>query len=334
MVCKKCGSEIKEGDIFCTNCGTSIDDKVAKQQNNKIIIKYILIIAIMLIVIFGTVALIKFNKERSDNKELSNNSVNTIEESKQTEIKYITNDSDVSPTGKEFIGTFSDNLKNIYESTMNKEKIVTYDTSINNMKQYSIEAWIDNLLTGKKDKAIEEVYYYNSLNSKLIGYKFRTTQISQLIKSLLSSKNMSIDEFEQLKTDSTINVFQNLHNDKGEQRKKEATEYIDYWKKKIEENGVEEENVVLSGETYRYQIIGDVLKIVKLFNDNGLELLYLPYDLNSKPEEIIQRWYSTVNVLDETIKEINTDNNLYVKKEIEEDPESEKESESFDNLDN
>ena len=35
MICKNCGKEIKEGNNFCTNCGTKVDlkDKIDNKQD-------------------------------------------------------------------------------------------------------------------------------------------------------------------------------------------------------------------------------------------------------------------------------------------------------------
>ena len=35
MKCKKCGSEIKDGKLFCVNCGTSIESNKVEEKNAK-----------------------------------------------------------------------------------------------------------------------------------------------------------------------------------------------------------------------------------------------------------------------------------------------------------
>ena len=35
MKCKKCGSEIKDGNLFCVNCGTSIESNKVEEKNVK-----------------------------------------------------------------------------------------------------------------------------------------------------------------------------------------------------------------------------------------------------------------------------------------------------------
>ena len=64
MKCKRCGNEIKEGNVFCTNCGASINENT-NQNREPIRIKLstflILVGAILIIFIFSMVTLGKKN---------------------------------------------------------------------------------------------------------------------------------------------------------------------------------------------------------------------------------------------------------------------------------
>lgn len=91
MKCKKCGTEIKDGNIFCTNCGTSINEEntntETKTKNKKEIksnFKFILpiIIVIIMTIVGITIFLINKNKktnniDTSDNHEQMEQTTNT-----------------------------------------------------------------------------------------------------------------------------------------------------------------------------------------------------------------------------------------------------------------
>ena len=86
MKCKKCGSEIKDGNLFCVNCGTSIESNKVEEKNvkkketnkdnnakkatkNKFkIIIPIIAITVVLIVI-GAVVFLNINNTNISNKQ-------------------------------------------------------------------------------------------------------------------------------------------------------------------------------------------------------------------------------------------------------------------------
>lgn len=80
MKCKKCGTEIKEGNTFCTNCGTSINEEnintVPKEKNKTTIkskLKLILPIIVVIMLIIGTTIFLLNKYKNSDNITTLNN---------------------------------------------------------------------------------------------------------------------------------------------------------------------------------------------------------------------------------------------------------------------
>ena len=83
MFCEKCGKEIKEGNNYCTNCGTKINTEPVKEEKNSIKIKFnyliigIIIVVIGFIGIFGILMLKKQNDEQVINGIDASNITNT-----------------------------------------------------------------------------------------------------------------------------------------------------------------------------------------------------------------------------------------------------------------
>lgn len=85
MKCKKCGSDIAEGQRFCSNCGTSVCEENLyqggnnKKSGNK---KVFLIVAIVLVLILAVIGISSNGSENtavSDNPEKSTNSISEVE---------------------------------------------------------------------------------------------------------------------------------------------------------------------------------------------------------------------------------------------------------------
>ena len=77
MDCKKCGSPIKEGNSFCTNCGKEVNskEKIATKLNIEPRYIIILIVVIAVIAIIVAVGMVMFTRTQS----ASINSINEIE---------------------------------------------------------------------------------------------------------------------------------------------------------------------------------------------------------------------------------------------------------------
>ncbi|MEE0866070.1 MAG: zinc ribbon domain-containing protein [Clostridia bacterium] len=70
MKCNKCGNELKDGDLFCGNCGNKIILKKENENNNKISIdiKSIIIIIIIIGVLILVVKFISSSNDRTVSK--------------------------------------------------------------------------------------------------------------------------------------------------------------------------------------------------------------------------------------------------------------------------
>lgn len=88
MICKKCGNEIREGNTFCTNCGTSIinNEKKSDKQTISISLNRLVIIIIISLVLMVLLTFIILNHKK--NISLNNNT-NTINNETKMEEKII-----------------------------------------------------------------------------------------------------------------------------------------------------------------------------------------------------------------------------------------------------
>lgn len=137
MICKKCGKEIKEGNSFCTYCGTSIkasneeiekENKINAKNTNKIkhrLPKFkiiIPIIAVALIVICITVAIILTNK----NKEKTNTN-EVVEEQQETSAIEIGTNYNCSTYGVTGYINFNTETSYVMNMTYDMSESVTYN---------------------------------------------------------------------------------------------------------------------------------------------------------------------------------------------------------------
>lgn len=129
MYCKKCGKEIREGNIFCTNCGQSINEPVKARKNLKI---YGTVFIIVLITIIGVVII-----KNIDNKNLQENKNDEKQETQQVEDKEI-------------------DIK-LYDIDNNKPSIITLSST-------SETGAIYNFSKGDFKLAVQKVCEKNNLN--------------------------------------------------------------------------------------------------------------------------------------------------------------------------
>lgn len=302
MYCKKCGSDIKEGNSFCTNCGKKVNNKEKMLTTNNMKIKplYIIIsvIVISVIVAFGIAFSMKSPSESlNSDGSVGNNLVNT----EQNKI-YITQDSKVSPTGKEFRGVFSDKLteeaKGKTEGTSVNAKFITYETSIEDMIQYSEESYMTNNITKQSDKFIESTYYYNETNKHFIGCK-QVIYMVDYYSEALNNSGSSLQQHLDMVLQGRINLFMNYHN--MEETEKNSQEVIDEYNKyqnfALQSTSDEVKTLKFDNYACAYKTVGmDLLLVYTYFNDNAnkFEVLFLAYDENTNPEDVIKEWYNRV----------------------------------------
>ncbi len=333
MYCNKCGKEIKDGYTFCSNCGNKAEDIKNKQENeqpnnkkigkmNKKLIYAVIGTIIVIFIISGIVMWIGNNKK--SNNMNSNTNINYDENSENEDKKvYITNNSNVSPTGKEFIGEFSQKLRDAF----GYDKSVYFETSIEgtsipNLKQYVCTgySYIYNtnpayLTESEKQQLIKEgkatrgrvirqdIIYYNELNNKIIAIRQKTYDLENFLKSM-NQTEYTTEQYFNNEFIATMNIFMNFHNDNTSNEAKKL--YEDYYTCYLEKEPNVERTLQEDVNTYTYKIIGnDLLQIrLKLLAiGNQLDELYLAYDENTNAEETIKNWYGKV-------KDINNTENL------------------------
>lgn len=126
MFCKECGHEIKEGNIFCTNCGTKINEDIKRKNINEKVIKiklsYLIIVAIIVIAV--VIGIILTSTNNKNNTKISENNKNLISESNtenEDEIKLGDNTVSIKEeitTGEEDIDfdseDFMEVIRNVY----------------------------------------------------------------------------------------------------------------------------------------------------------------------------------------------------------------------------
>lgn len=137
MICKKCGREIKEGNIFCTYCGTSIktsNGEIEKQNTinakNTNIKKHrlpklkiiISIIVVALIAICITVAIILKNKNNEDT-----NPSEVVEEQQETSKIEIGTNYNCSTYGVTGYINFNTETSFVMNMTYDMSESVTYN---------------------------------------------------------------------------------------------------------------------------------------------------------------------------------------------------------------
>lgn len=294
----------------------TLDNKVDTNKKGTIKIKFNhLIIGIIVAIIVISLIIVLIFKLQQDNQDISNNNENVIEDIDNNEgvIEkiYITQDSDASPTGKEFIGLFSERFKEVYEASMNICDFVTYNTSIENVKQYTQEHRLKNNITGNMDIVEERAYYYNSLNNKFIGSYIKINNIKEQSQATINN-GYTLEEYLDMVINLSSVIFQNAYNGSGDEDAiLRSEEYFNYANsiEEIKSNTFEYKNC-----TYTYIIKGcDMLTSVKTFkNDsNKMEVLLLAYDENSDPEEVIKNWYDKVTTLNEEQEDVEQQEELY-----------------------
>ena len=292
MACKNCGNEIKEGNNFCTRCGAKV-----KQDNKKQIkfnLKYLIIGVIVIVII--CIVVISFKSINNSNK------FSNIEETENTEQEEITitQDSDISPTGKEFIGILSDEIKEKYEKGEEvgiKNNI--YDTSIKNMRQYNSELWWDYNKSNKDDKLLEEVHYFNILNNKIIASKitvYNKSIYDEILKESNGEKAGYEEHTKRFLKRCLDNYFTNMD-----------TEIYENNISNIENSDLK--NIKTENYLANYEIIEkEILFVHSKFNNNIEEVLLLAHNENNNPEDEIKQWYENVSTQNEIIE--NEPNNI------------------------
>lgn len=106
MFCEKCGKELKEDDIFCTNCGNKVGNK--HNFKNK---KYLYIVIGIVVVVIVIVTMLIINNSKSSKEEI--NDLDT-QDSNIEPFKEITRIDDTIDTGM----TYNFTLKDVEERLM------------------------------------------------------------------------------------------------------------------------------------------------------------------------------------------------------------------------
>lgn len=288
MFCKNCGNEIKDREKFCTNCGQPV----------KRVIKVNIVIVTIIILIIVTIVCCLLKIKSSNKSEEINTSVvseniqvnEETEQNKEQEKKYITQDSEVSPTGKEFIGEYSSNFTSAFPDMVkgnSRQVTKIYTTSYININMYDIDINTNN------KSIFEIIYYFNTSNNKFIGAGIRINDISTF-KDVLNYIDMDYNSFVNTFSRAFETAFNNFHNDNSQENQDRYLEYSEYINNNF--SNVQSKELNYNNYIFSYSVFGDVLVITTGYNNdnNKSEWLILAHNENNNPEEEIKLWYDTV----------------------------------------
>ena len=230
MICKKCGKEIREGNIFCTNCGYSINEEIKASKSNKTLVISITAIIIILITIVGIIAIKNLNNDSNlveneiENSNNGNNlsvneQVNQQIEDEEIDIKlYDVNNNkpskitldDTSETGAVYnftIDDFKEVLQNVCETnnmnfkvSENTEEIYTVTIEVNEYYFGFITlAMQNNKMTGLAyggyglvDSNKKETINYDEICNNIIIKLLGKEYVDEIIKS---SEELASNEY-------------------------------------------------------------------------------------------------------------------------------------------
>ena len=183
MNCKKCGNEIKEGNIFCTNCGKSINETI-KPKKNLIIYATIFIMILITIICIVIIKNIdnssnnyKFEEVDNNNQQVENEEINIelydLNNTKPSEVIL----DDTTETGARYNFT-KDDFKLAVENVCNRNNIKYKESS--NENNYGINLNLN-------DSPIDEIFL-NLQNNKVIGIGINWSLSEESSTSNLESK--------------------------------------------------------------------------------------------------------------------------------------------------
>ncbi len=219
----------------------------------------------------------------------------TVEVTTEKQI-YITQDSEISPTGKEFIGKFSDNLKQIFDNdakNYNNFYSNIYQTSNKNIKMYSAQYYVTNM----REPGVEEIFYYNDINNDILAHVFVVNDIKNY-ESALINNGYTLEKMMSTKFNASINIFLNLVNDQSEAAMTKAEQYYDSISSM---NATGYKTFTYNNWKYSYKVIGNDLLYVEKISQNSknkMEVLCLAYDKETNAENIIKKWEASIYRLD------------------------------------
>ena len=173
MNCKKCGKEIKEGNIFCTNCGK----KISYKFKNKLHISfYIITILIIILVAFVCISIF-CNKSKSKEPSTTNLNTNTTNTIENNEPEETNNDDAENATETDLLEEIKqidtdknneiDKLENSDNNTDDKAEANTNNNSSSNSSNKSNNNINNNITNKDSENKDTEIYlFYDTWQNK------------------------------------------------------------------------------------------------------------------------------------------------------------------------
>ena len=185
MNCKKCGSEIAEGNKFCPNCGTSINEKKKEYKSKYLKIKILIGIVILILVIIIVAFIIRNNS----NTDIADNTTNLIDNKNSIDIDTVEDDSLLKPDVTDEMAIIDYIMEIITEK--NETEYWEFEPTEEQMNKI-IEFYRNNKDTFDSESLwlfINEQGYIGRGSAETIDYSESTTSSSKTNSSQTKSSN-------------------------------------------------------------------------------------------------------------------------------------------------